>query len=191
MSGNPNELGRMVAEDQIGGVTRLRDIQGIGQQTLSALRRIGVRGIGDVANRTAEELTRAEGVGMATAERIKQAVPQDNTQSSTTSVSAGGVHMPFGDFRAEMGDKDKADATFDTSLNRGELSSRHRTQEAAAADKGHRAPITTDLEEWRANKSRLDFPGVDTPTDDPEVMEKDRLFIGPDDLVSDERETFF
>jgi len=191
MSGNPDELGIAAAQDTLGGVFRLRDIPGVGDTTISNLRRIGVRDVQDVANRTVDELTRAQGVGVATAERIKEAVPEDNTRDTTRSVSAAGIRAPFGEFKVEAGDHDSAEATFDTSLNMGNLSDRHRTQEAAAADKGRRAPITTDIEEWRANKGALDFPGVDTPTDDPEVMEKDRRFLAEEDLIPDVRDTFF
>jgi len=66
-----------------------------------------------------------------------------------------------------------------------------RSQEAVASDKGKRAPITTDLDRWMSNKDDLDFPGVDTPTKDPKVLEKDRPFISEEDLVDDAADDFF
>jgi hypothetical protein len=192
MAPRPTGFGKEVAENELGGVFRIRDIPGVGDTTQRNLRRIGVRDVGDVADMTASELTRAEGVGMATAERIKDAVPEDNSNSSTISnTSAAGLPAFTGEFRPEITDFDKADATFGTSLNRGELSSRHRTQEAAAADKGKRAPITTDLEEWKENKDEFDFAGVDTPTEDPEIMEKDIPFVSEEDIIEDVEDDFF
>jgi hypothetical protein len=84
-------------------------------------------------------------------------------------VSAAGIKMPQGEFVTEVSDQDKAEAKVSTSLNRGI----GRSQEAAAADKGKRAPVTTDYERWKENKGELDFPGADTPTDDPKVKPKD------------------
>ena len=50
---------------------------------------------------------------------------------------------------------------------------RERNIEERAADSGKRAPITTSFAKWRANKDELDFPGVDTPTDEPKLLPKD------------------
>jgi len=33
--------------------------------------------------------------------------------------------------------------------------------------------VTTDFERWKSNKGELDFPGVDTPTESPDVRPKD------------------
>lgn len=186
MSGNPDELRIAAAEEAIGGAFRLQDIPGVGDQTIRDLRANGFRNPNDIRNATVAELQRVPGIGEQRAESIIRDAggnPRQNARS-TGSVSAAGVRVPVGDFRVELGDQDRAAA-------RNEGRGINRTAEAVAADKGHRAPITTDFDEWQANKSRLDFPGVDTPTDDPEVMEKDRLFISPDDLIGDMRDTFF
>lgn len=66
-----------------------------------------------------------------------------------------------------------------------------RPEEAVSSDKGKRAPITTDLDQWKSNKDEFDFPGIDTPSRDPDVMEKDRPFISEDDLVDSVAEDFF
>jgi len=84
-------------------------------------------------------------------------------------VSAAGIKLPQGEFVTEVSDQDKAEAKFSTSRNRGI----GRSQNAAIADKNKRAPVTTDFERWKSNKGELDFPGVDTPTESPDVRPKD------------------
>jgi len=95
--------------------------------------------------------------------------PDRKPRSTTGSVSAAGIRVPVGEFRPEIGDNENAKARFETSLNRGI----GRSQNAAIADKSKRAPVTTDLDRWKENKGELDFPGVDTPSDDPQVLPKD------------------
>jgi hypothetical protein len=99
-------------------------------------------------------------------------------------VSAAGIRAPVGEFKVEIGEKDRADARMSFSLNRGI----GRSKQAAQSDKGKRAPVTTDFDEWDANKGRLDYPGVDTPSDEPQFMQQDRRFNSPDDTTLDEKE---
>jgi hypothetical protein len=42
-----------------------------------------------------------------------------------------------------------------------------RSEGSRARDRLARAPIETDVGEWRENQIGLDFPGVDTPRDEP------------------------
>jgi len=179
--------------EQQGAAVRFKDIDGIGRKTADKLKSvIGVNAPKDLAEFTSEELAGEAGISES---RARKAIrggggdPDRKPRSNTGSVSAAGIKQPFGEFKVEVSDHDQAEATFDTSLKRGQLSEkRHRTREAARADKANRAPITTDKEKWANNKGRLDFPGVDTPTDDPKVKAKDRKHIDPDDTTLDTRE---
>lgn len=54
-----------------------------------------------------------------------------------------------------------------------EYNRNERTDTERAADAAKRAPVTTDYLRWKSNPSSLDFPGVDTPTESPEVLPKD------------------
>jgi len=48
-----------------------------------------------------------------------------------------------------------------------------RSQQARAADRGKRAPVTTDASRYAGNEGELDYPGVDTPSKSPTVLPKD------------------
>jgi hypothetical protein len=181
----PNELGRLAAEKSIGGKTRLQDFEGVGSQTIRNLRAKGFRGLEDIQGATQDELARVEGVGQQRAASIKQQAPRDTAQTGPTgSVSAAGIKTPHGEFKTEVSDFDTAEARFESSMDRGI----GRSQEAAAADKGKRAPITTDVEEWKNNKGTLDFPGVDTPSSEPEFERQDARFVERDDLTAEGQE---
>jgi len=190
MVGLNDDLTRKVAENAVGGAVRVEDIEGVGPKTRRQLRNKGFRDVQDIKSASPSELKRVPGVGEQTAKKMIKSAGGDarsNSRSSTGSVSAAGIRSPVGDFKVELGDKDKADASFGSSLSRGI----GRSQEAAQADKGKRAPVTTDFDEWDDNKGTLDFPGVDTPSEDPEFMEMDRRFNSGDDLISDAEDEFF
>jgi len=167
-----DDLRQAVGERQ-GSAIRFTDIDGIGQKTAQSIKQSGrIRSPSDVSDKTADELAEQAGISESRARKaIKGAGgdPDRTPRSTTGSVSAAGIRVPTGEFKTEISDLDNASARFQSSLNRGT----HRPQEAAAADKGKRAPVTTDLERWKDNKGKLDYPGVDTPTDDPQVLPKD------------------
>jgi len=167
-----DDLRQAVGERQ-GSAIRFTDIDGIGQKTAQKIKQSGrIRSPSDVSDKTADELADEAGIAESRARKaIKGAGgdPDRTPRSNTGSVSAAGIKMPQGEFVTEVSDQDKAEAKVSTSLNRGI----GRSQEAAAADKGKRAPVTTDYERWKKNKGELDFPGADTPTDDPNVLPKD------------------
>lgn len=48
-----------------------------------------------------------------------------------------------------------------------------RSQEAQASDAAKRAPVTTDASRYASQPGELDYPAVDTPTTDPNVLPKD------------------
>ena len=175
-----------------GSYARFEDIEGIGPATANRIKNVdyGISAPSDVADYSAEELADEAGISVT---RARKAIrggggePGYSNRSTSGSVSAAGIKMPFGDFKVEASDQSKAEGKFDTSMSMGI----GRSQEAAQADKGKRAPITTNYDEWKANKGRLDFPGVDTPTDSPKYQEQDRRFIAPDDLIPDVRDDVF
>lgn len=174
---------RQVAENATGGAVRLRDISGVGDQTVRQLRSKGFRNVQDVKSASIEELTRVPGIGDAKAKQIIRSAggdPRANKKSSSGSVSAAGIRVPKGDFKAEIGDFDSAEARHE--------SDHFRSENSRRMDERKRAPITTDKEKWQNNPGEFDFPGVDTPTSEPDVKKKDVPFIGPDDLTSDGQE---
>lgn len=64
-----------------------------------------------------------------------------------------------GDFLVPNEDIEAAEAVFT-----------ERSPRSQAIDRAHRAPITTDIETYRRSGGRgVDFPGVDTPTEDPKA----------------------
>jgi hypothetical protein len=163
---------------QTGSAPNFRAIDGVGAKTAEKVKGIIIEGEGrvqaptDVQDLTDDELAKKAGISENRARKVIKGAggnPDRKPRSTTGSVSAAGIKMPQGEFVTEVSDQDKAEAKVSTSLNRGI----GRSQEAAAADKGKRAPVTTDYERWKKNKGELDFPGADTPTDDPQVLPKD------------------
>ncbi|MCQ4334595.1 helix-hairpin-helix domain-containing protein [Natronomonas sp. F2-12] len=172
-----DNLRRQAAEQQIGGKTRLRDFEGVGDTTLREMRSKGFRNLEDVQSATVNELAEVDGIGQTKAERIKEQAPRDTSRSRTSgSVSAAGIRSPVGDFRVGLGDKDRVDARHTT---------RTRGDNAVRTDNRRRAPITTDEDKWKENPGRFDYPGVDTPTDDPQLKRMDirRGDVERDDLT--------
>jgi len=165
-------------KQQTGSAPNFRAIDGVGPKTAEKVKGTIIDGQGrvqaptDVQDLTDDELADKAGISKNRARKVIKGAggnPDRKPRSTTGSVSAAGIKMPQGEFVTEVSDQDKAEAKVSTSLNRGI----GRSQEAAAADKGKRAPVTTDYERWKKNKGELDFPGADTPTDDPQVLPKD------------------
>lgn len=165
-------------KQQTGSAPNFRAIDGVGPKTAEKVKGTIIDGQGrvqaptDVQDLTDDELADKAGISKNRARKVIKGAggnPDRKPRSTTGSVSAAGIKMPQGEFVTEVSDQDKAEAKVSTSLNRGI----GRSQEAAAADKGKRAPVTTDYERWKDNKGELDFPGADTPTDDPQVLPKD------------------
>jgi hypothetical protein len=155
-----------------GAAIKFTDIDGIGPATAKKIKSAGqtrrsIQAPRDVADMSADELSDKAGISR---DRARKAIsggggnPGVSKRNTTGSVSAAGITYPVGEFRVEAGDQDKARARNDTFS---------RSKEAIRQDDQKRAPITTDVERWKNNKSGLDFPGVDTPTQDPKVLPKD------------------
>jgi hypothetical protein len=173
-----DNLRRTAAEQAIGGKTRLQDFEGVGDQTLREMRSKGFRDLEDVQSATTSELAEVDGIGQKRAKQIKEQAPRDTSRSrSTGSVSAAGIRSPVGDFKVGLGDKDSVDARHTT---------RTRGDNAIRTDNRRRAPITTDKETWKENPGRYDYPGVDTPTDQPRLrrMDLERGTVDRDDLTA-------
>jgi len=156
-----------------GSAPNFRAIDGVGDKTAKKVRGvIGIDSPSDAADKTADELANEAGISESRAAKVIRGGggdPNRSPRSRTGSVSAAGIKVPTGDFKTEIGDKDRADARFSSSLNRGI----GRSPEAARADKAKRAPVTTDFDRWKNNKSGLDYPGIDTPSSEPKVLPKD------------------
>lgn len=68
----------------------------------------------------------------------------------------------FGDFEVEGEEYEEAQEEF-----------AQQSPEAKRVDKRRRAPITTNEDVYAQEPGRYDFPGVDTPTQDPKALPKD------------------
>lgn len=152
-----------------GKAFRFEDIDGIGPATADKITAVrGVNAPTDVKGMSADELADKAGISENRARKaISGAGGNPNvskTQSSSGSVSAAGVRTRVGDFWVDFADQDKARARNDP---------QSRSQEAVRTDEHKRAPITTSLDTWKNAPSAWDFPGVDTPTQDPGVLPKD------------------
>jgi len=102
------------------------------------------------------------------------AVGQDDTLFEATAGGMGGVKLqeevadlsstPFdrGDFIVRRNEIEDARGTHNA-----------RSKEAQNADEGKRAPITTNDERYATAPGRWDYPGVDTPTQEPKALPKD------------------
>lgn len=166
MFNDANDFFNTMAEG--GNAMRFEDVDGIGPKTAQKIQSVrGVQNPDDVAAMSADELSDKAGISHSRATKAIKAGggnPNRSKRDTTGSVSAAGITYPVGDFRVEAGDQDKARARNDTFT---------RSEEAIRQDEQKRAPITTDVEKWKDNKSKFDFPGVDTPTQDPNALPKD------------------
>jgi len=84
---------------------------------------------------------------------------------------------------AIFGDFTVADAALDFASEQNS----ERSEAAREADRAKRAPVTTDANAWASDKSGLDFPGVDTPTDEPSVLPKDLMQSNQPDRTAQSR----
>jgi len=156
-------------KQQTGSYARFTDIDGIGPATAEKIKNAdyNIQAPKDVADMSADELADKAGISRS---RAKNAIkggggnPAVSKREQTGSVSAAGIPLRQGDFMVSAGDIDKARARNDAMS---------RSEQAVREDDRQRAPVTTDYDRWKANMSGLDFPGVDTPTQDPYLQEKD------------------
>jgi len=160
---------RQLAGKATGAAIKFTDIDGIGAATATKIKNAdyNIQAPKDVADMSADELSDKAGISR---DRAAKAIsggggnPSVSKANTTGSTSVGGMRTAVGDFMVGFADQDKARARNDA---------RSRSKEAVRQDDRKRAPITTDLERWKNNKSGLDFPGVDTPTQNPDLLPKD------------------
>lgn len=62
-----------------------------------------------------------------------------------------------------------------------------RSKESRSQDRNKRAPITTDAGAWADNPDELDYPGIDTPSENPDVLPKDLMHPAKTDVAADAR----
>lgn len=160
----------LIAEigNQRGQAIRFTDIDGIGPATADKITSVrGVNAPRDVEDMSADELADKAGISYSRAEKAIRSAggnPNVSKREQTGTVSAAGIRHRQGDFWVEFTDLDKARARNDA---------RSRSETAVRVDEQRRAPINTDYDEWKENPGRWDYPGVDTPSQDPRVREKD------------------
>ena len=99
-----------------------------------------------------------------TGRKIGDTLPPRQSRGTGSSKVPDGFKRT-GDFLYEKGQRQEAGKMFN------DLSEARQED-----DRGERARVTTDLEEWEDNKSGLDFPGIDTPTRKPREKDKDLGF---------------
>jgi len=76
--------------------------------------------------------------------------------------TTGSQMRTFGDFRVESEEYEEAQEEY-----------QQQSPEARQVDSRRRAPITTNEDRYAQNPGKLDFPGVDTPSSDPNALPKD------------------
>lgn len=164
---------------------KLTELPGIGEKTEKDLRKSlrGSRPTSQIGSElSVNEVTRqgrgGEGglLDVKLDKNQKQAVADEVGRSvggvtgSSRPRSGSGSKIPDGfkrqgDFLFESGQRKEAGQEFND-----------LPQDRQEADRGERARVTTDLEEWEDNKSGLDFPGIDTPSRKPREKDKDLGF---------------
>lgn len=162
-----DDLRKGIGERQ-GAAIKFTDIDGIGPATRDKITSIrGVDAPRDVADMSADELADKANISR---DRASKAIsggggnPAVSKRDNTGSVSAAGIKTRQGDFWVEFTEMDKARARNDAMS---------RSERAVREDDRQRAPITTNYETWKDSPGRWDFPGVDTPTQEPKTKPKD------------------
>jgi NAD-dependent DNA ligase len=168
-------------------VRRLEDIRGIGISKANELRKQGLT-VQTASRLTEAELADYNGIGPGIAGQIKREVggatasARNKAKMSNTQAPQSLRMTDVGDFRVDLENQDKVRSTHNARSQ--------RSDKARRVDERNRAPITTDVEKWRESPDEFDFPGVDTPTSDPDLKEKDLPFVGSGDLSDSGKDEF-
>ena len=165
----------------LGGGARVRSVKGVGKKTEQKLRMAGITSISDLNMQRPDEL--AEKTGLSE-NRIKTIISNAGFTPMMTREEREADMQRYSEtrgprwrdnFKVSIADKTAAD----------EFNLLRRSNDAVETDKLFRAPITTDLEEWKSSPDTLDFPGADTPISGPGGKLTDDMFeIKEKDLVS-------
>jgi len=164
-----DEIKQRQVKNATGSALSFTSINGIGPATAKKIKNAdySIKAPRDIQDMSADELSDKAGISRSRAAKAIRGGggnPNVSKRSNTGSVSAAGIKQRTGDFWVKFSAQDKARARNDP---------RSRSEEAVRQDERRRAPITTDFERWKNNKSGLDFPGVDTPTQNPDLLPKD------------------
>jgi hypothetical protein len=73
-----------------------------------------------------------------------------------------GFEQQFGDFEIDRRE-----------YNRAEEFQEERSSKARRVDARRRAPVTDEITTWKSDPSHYDYPGIDTPSDEPGRQERD------------------
>lgn len=92
-------------------------------------------------------------------------------------IGLGGGMRTIGEFEVEEDEYEEAQEEF-----------AQQSPEAKQVDRRRRAPITTNEDVYAQAPGRYDFPGVDTPSSDPQVKQKDSKTVDAEDTTLDSRE---
>lgn len=164
-----DDIARQQVRNITGSAVSFTDIDGIGPKTAQKIRNAeyGINGPADVSDMSADELADKAGISRSRAQKAIKGGggnPSVSKRGNSGTVSAAGISQRVGDFTVDFADMDKARAQNDA---------QSRSEEAVKQDNRKRAPVTTDYERWASNKSGLDYPGVDTPSQQPDLLPKD------------------
>lgn len=78
--------------------------------------------------------------------------------------------MPIGDFNV-----------FDDDFQEAQQIHQQRSSRERRQDNSKRARVTEDFGLWQSDPDSFDFPGVDTPSDNPRIAPKDKPFLMDDE----------
>jgi len=153
------QLDEDIKNSFLGGGARVTSVKGVGKKTEQKLRKAGIESIGDLNFQRPDELAKASGLSESRVRTIignagftpLQTEEEQKADRERTRVNRG----PKWEDNFEFSVADKTDAQ--------EFNLLRRSQQAVKTDKLFRAPITTDIDEYKANPDKLDFPHADTP----------------------------
>lgn len=142
-------------------------IEGVGEKTARAIKNSTRANVpSDVADYSSSTLAQEAGISENRASKVIReggGNPNVDERGRSGSVSAAGMAIPHGDFLPDATEHSKADIVIQP----------ERSEAAKRVDNRRRAPITTDLETWKQNPGKYDYPGIDTPTNRPKAKPKD------------------
>jgi len=149
------------------GVRRVEDIADPVDREMAYIREASVGREFDTDVLAPERLEDVEGIGPATAKKLKEAGIEKPRQLARVTHSQLEAVEGIGPKTADaIGLKFnyRRDARFDAPETPPEVSEAMASRSAVArlTDRSSNAPITLDPDEWLDNMARLDFPGVDT-----------------------------
>ena len=164
----------------LGGGARLRSVKGVGKKTEQKLRKAGITSISDLKMKRPDQIAAQTGLSE---NRIKTIIGNAGFTPRMTKEEQEADMQRYRETRGPRW-RDNFEFSVVDQTAAQEFNLLRRSNQAVETDKQFRAPITTDLEDWKNSPDTLDFPGADTPISGPggklttdmfEVKEKDVL----------------